>query len=95
MALRNYHDKAGRIIGEGSIWDANDEFVKANPDMFGTGRGGLSMGTYGLPALHRLHTGLGSRSHRYVCWTIRRSHTVTASASSVRATTCQIPSRST
>lgn len=44
--------------------------------------------------LHRLHTGLGSRSDRYVCWTIRRLHSVTASASSVRATMCQMPSRS-
>lgn len=35
VALRDYHDKAGRIIWAGSIWDANDEFVKGNPDMFG------------------------------------------------------------
>jgi len=32
--VRNYHDKAGRIVHEGSAWDANDEFVKGNPDMF-------------------------------------------------------------
>jgi hypothetical protein len=35
VALRNYHDEAGRIVHEGSVWDANDEFVKGNPDMFG------------------------------------------------------------
>ena len=35
VALRNYHDKAGRIVHEGSVWDAHDDFVKANPDMFG------------------------------------------------------------
>lgn len=35
VALRNYHDKSGRIVHEGSVWDAHDEFVKANADMFG------------------------------------------------------------
>ena len=35
MALRNYDDRAARIANEGSVWDANDDFVKANPDMFG------------------------------------------------------------
>ena len=35
VALRNYHDKAGRIVNAGSIWDANDDFVRLNPDLFG------------------------------------------------------------
>ena len=35
VALRNYDHRAGRIVSAGSGWDANDDFVKANPDMFG------------------------------------------------------------
>lgn len=27
VALRNYQDKSGGIVHEGSVWDANDPFV--------------------------------------------------------------------
>ena len=34
VAVRNYNDRSGRIFGEGSIHDARDSFVRANPELF-------------------------------------------------------------
>jgi hypothetical protein len=34
IALKGYHDKAGRNFDAGSIHDAKDPFVRANPSLF-------------------------------------------------------------
>jgi hypothetical protein len=33
-AVTNYDDRSGRILDAGSIHDANDAFMKPNPDVF-------------------------------------------------------------
>ena len=33
-AVREYHDRSGRMILVGDLADANDEFVQRNPDLF-------------------------------------------------------------
>lgn len=33
-AVQNYHDRAGRVFFVGDLADADDEFVRANPELF-------------------------------------------------------------
>ena len=34
VAVKGYHDKAGRWYEAGKVYDSHDPFVKANPDLF-------------------------------------------------------------
>jgi hypothetical protein len=34
VAVKGYHDRAGRMFDVGDIFDANDDFVRHNPQLF-------------------------------------------------------------